>query len=185
MIDKVIIAARLKEAREKTGMTQAELAADARMAAQTISVYETGKKTPTLDNISLLADALGVSETWLLGLDSPATRKINNLADAYNMIEELEKYFRCTVSIEESEYYPNPYDNYTSMVDYKLIIEDVGETLGSVIEGRNRFYTMDMEQDLKQEMLELWRNKYIAILRQQKTPWEVKEEVIDDGELPF
>ena len=49
-------------------MTQAELAEKAGMHVTIISHYETGRRTPSMVNLRILVDALGVSADYLLGV---------------------------------------------------------------------------------------------------------------------
>ena len=57
----------LKRIRELRGMTQAEMAARAGIAAASISHFETGQRAPALDTLVKLADALSVTVDAILG----------------------------------------------------------------------------------------------------------------------
>jgi len=57
----------LKNLRELRSMTQAEMGARAGIAPASISHFETGQRTPSLDTLIKLADALRVSVDTLLG----------------------------------------------------------------------------------------------------------------------
>ncbi|MDK1017611.1 MAG: helix-turn-helix transcriptional regulator [Actinomycetota bacterium] len=50
----------LRLARDKAGMTQADLAAEAGVSQQAISAYETGRKEPTLPTLQRLLAAAGL-----------------------------------------------------------------------------------------------------------------------------
>lgn len=56
---------RLREARSKAGLTQQELAAVIDVSKPTMSLYESGKMMPRDTKLHALADALGVSFSWL------------------------------------------------------------------------------------------------------------------------
>lgn len=58
---------RLLEAREKSGLTQAQLAERAGMTAAAVSHFETGSRRPSFENLLRLAEALRVSTDYLLG----------------------------------------------------------------------------------------------------------------------
>lgn len=83
-------AKRLKEARIKAGLTQAELSKKAGVTAASISAYEssdgTKGKNPSLENAKSLAEALGVSLDWLSGMSSstqlPTTDEFDGRLDA-------------------------------------------------------------------------------------------------------
>lgn len=59
---------KIKFARERAGMTQAELGKTCETTKQTIYKYETGVVTNIpLDRLQQMADALGVSSAYLMG----------------------------------------------------------------------------------------------------------------------
>ena len=59
--------ATLRALREMRGLTQADLGKRAEMGAASVSHFETGQRTPSLDSLVKLADALQVSVDTLLG----------------------------------------------------------------------------------------------------------------------
>ena len=58
---------RIKEIRKKKGMTAAELARLVNTTPVSISRYETGKRTPTINKAAEIAAALGVTVDELIG----------------------------------------------------------------------------------------------------------------------
>lgn len=79
MGDLTTFAKRLKEARLKAGLTQAELAKKANTTAATISSYESvgGVKKASLDLAMSFAKALNVSLDWLCGIDDKIINTTN------------------------------------------------------------------------------------------------------------
>lgn len=65
-MDLCAIGARIKEARERAGLTQEDLAAELDMSPSHISVLERGRKTPRLETLVNIANALQVSTDMLL-----------------------------------------------------------------------------------------------------------------------
>ena len=68
------IGRRIKEARESAGLTQRELGDRIGVVEMTVSRYERGVNQPTIEGLSAIADALGVSLVELLpnsGLTAP------------------------------------------------------------------------------------------------------------------
>lgn len=63
------LAAKLKAARERSGLTQEQVAEAASVSRASLSQYESGSKTPTLAVIYKLAAAYGVKATTLLPPD--------------------------------------------------------------------------------------------------------------------
>jgi transcriptional regulator with XRE-family HTH domain len=65
---------RLREVRERRGLSQTDLAKRTGLQPSAISHFETGKRAPSFDNLRKLADALGESIDYLLGRsDAPGT----------------------------------------------------------------------------------------------------------------
>lgn len=58
---------KMKEARKRTGFTQAEVAEETGISQSIIAYIETGKREPSIENLGILADFYGVSTDWLLG----------------------------------------------------------------------------------------------------------------------
>ena len=68
-LSKKLFGARIKELREKTGLNQEKLAEMVGMEARHLSRIETGKSFTTIENISKLAQALGVNISSLFEFD--------------------------------------------------------------------------------------------------------------------
>lgn len=62
---------KLKEFREKLGLSQSELAIRAGISQPSIGAIEAGKKSPTIRTLEKLAFALGISITELLDDSHP------------------------------------------------------------------------------------------------------------------
>jgi transcriptional regulator with XRE-family HTH domain len=58
---------KIKKAREDTGLTQRDVAAETNIHPSTIAKYENAKLEPDLEKLGILADFYGVSVDWLLG----------------------------------------------------------------------------------------------------------------------
>lgn len=75
------IGERIKEARKAKKLTQTELGAMLGFKKSAISAWETGQNKPDSEDVERLCGALGVSPTWLIGVDmasvelSPAEQK--------------------------------------------------------------------------------------------------------------
>ena len=63
-----VFASRLREARERQGLNQAELAARAAMQPSAIAHFEASRRKPSFENVRRLARALDVSSDYLLGV---------------------------------------------------------------------------------------------------------------------
>lgn len=69
--NKQVFASRLYLAMTAAGMKQNDLAALSGISQGRISDYLNAKNTPRLDHAVALAEALKVSLTWLVGMESP------------------------------------------------------------------------------------------------------------------
>lgn len=83
-------ARRLRELREKKGLTQAELGRLFNLSKQAISSYETGGSAPGPETLQRLADFFGVSLDWLLGrTDDPHLLGQTNTTQETEIQEKL------------------------------------------------------------------------------------------------
>lgn len=98
-MDNNIFSKRLKEAREKAGLKQSELAKKSGVTSATISAYENSDgnkgKNPSLDNAMKLANALGVSLDWLCGL--AVTKDSIQISDFVKMLVKLSEEIDITI----------------------------------------------------------------------------------------
>jgi transcriptional regulator with XRE-family HTH domain len=84
-----IQATRIRERRQKVGMTQEELADRIGTNQRQISKYENGHNDPTADVLAALARALDTTTDWLLGLTDTPERPLRTEADLNEDEREL------------------------------------------------------------------------------------------------
>lgn len=95
------ISQRIVQALNLRGMKQSDLVSKTGIGKSSISTYISGAYEPKQKNISKLAEALDVNETWLLGYDVPLERTYNyNLTndknldtDKLNFLDNISKYY--------------------------------------------------------------------------------------------
>ena len=63
-----IFATRLREARERQGFNQAQLAQRAELQPSAIAHFEANRRKPSFENVRRLAKALDVSSDYLMGV---------------------------------------------------------------------------------------------------------------------
>ena len=84
---------RLREIRIKAGETQAEAGEVFGLSAQGFSSYECGKREPSLEKLTQIADHYHVSNDWLLtGIETENTRTAKDLGlsnDAINVLRAI------------------------------------------------------------------------------------------------
>ena len=69
MFEPMIFAENLRSARKKQGFSQKELAEKLFLSRQAVSKWERGESVPEVSHICRMAELLGVSVEWLLGVD--------------------------------------------------------------------------------------------------------------------
>lgn len=87
-------AKRLKEAIESRGLTQTELAKRTGLDKSLISNYLSGRYKAKSQNLYLIANALNVSEAWLMGYDVKQTNELPATVDDSGHISEFVKLFQ-------------------------------------------------------------------------------------------
>ena len=115
MDEKNIFAIRMKEARQKADISQAELSRRTGIAPATLSSYESAEnpKNPTIDKVILIAKALNVSIDWLCGLE-------NEIKEAKDIgFDEVMNALSLILSVRGIEYSSN--DDSRSALSYILI----------------------------------------------------------------
>lgn len=65
-----VFGTRLREARERQGLSQAQLADRAEMQPSAIAHFEANRRKPSFENVRRLAKALSVSSDYLLGVQA-------------------------------------------------------------------------------------------------------------------
>ncbi len=89
------IGERIKNTREKQGMTQKKLSTLSQISLPSIRAYEQGKRNPKLDNVIRIAEALGLSASYLMGntsrVDGLDLVAKENGSDPESFITKVEK----------------------------------------------------------------------------------------------
>lgn len=124
------IGERIRTIRKAKGLTQKDLAVLSGTSEITVRQYETGKRQPRIEQLILIADALGVSSGELIGVDD----------SPYDKFEEINKILRyANVSYESSDifddYYVWPTDSEHPMEDR---IEITFKELSEIVLGAQR-----------------------------------------------
>ncbi|HHX93899.1 MAG TPA: helix-turn-helix transcriptional regulator [Tenericutes bacterium] len=108
---------RLKELRKKHGLTQNKLGNLVNVTKVSISGYENGNRTPNIETLIDIADALGVTIDYLLG------REIN-------LVSEDSEEYKIKVSdvdlkiLQEIKKYPNLYNNLVNNLENTVKLID-------------------------------------------------------------
>jgi len=90
-----VFSSRLKKAREYSGITQNEASKTLKIAQNTYSSYETGRREPNLEMLALLSKLFEVSADWLIGLSSDsglnAMRQVLEEREREKILKKMEK----------------------------------------------------------------------------------------------
>ena len=84
-------AERIKKALTIKGMKQSDLCRLTKIPKSALSQYISGAFEPKQDRIYLMAQALNVNETWLMGLDVPMERQIKKTSPSESDLSEGEQ----------------------------------------------------------------------------------------------
>ena len=91
MYDKNTLSKRIKKLRLENGLTQRQLERMANIAPSSVSGYETGQKTPSIEVLCNIANALETSVDWLCGnLESKGNY---TPLDAIRILAQLDGHF--------------------------------------------------------------------------------------------
>ena len=105
-MDTNIFTLRLKEAREKEGLSLKEMQARVGISLSALNNYVAGKTVPPLDVAARMAKELHVSLDWLSGIDgsdTASTIKISNCYETACMLDQIVDLYD-TASISPEEY---------------------------------------------------------------------------------
>lgn len=88
------IGKRIKEARLTSGLTQRELAEKCGLAVGTIQQYELEKRTPRLEMITKISEALEIPYITLIGWDEEMTQNMEKAIIEYDYFPSSEQLLR-------------------------------------------------------------------------------------------
>lgn len=96
------LALRIKELRKSLNMTQKDFSAHVGCTAATLSAYENGSKSPSLEIIKSIAVKCNVSIDWLCGLTDKKqyNEEIETYGDGIRLLLKIEKAFDISLSYD-------------------------------------------------------------------------------------
>lgn len=116
----MFLGTRLKDLRNKKGLTQSELGKMLNVTKVSICCYEKNVRIPSLDTLEDLARFFNVSVEYFLGMDIPVVMEDSPEYTYYIRKEELD-------FIKQLRSFPNVYNKITS--DPKRMVELIGKKL--------------------------------------------------------
>ena len=206
-----IFCERLIKARKQKRLTQKAAAASIGVQASSLSAYEGGRKTPSIEIVMQIARTYEVSIDWLTGFsdedrlksaDEKGVQKIVSVADFLRAITALCESgirYRVEISNEPSEFSVNAYNKTT--VDLITVTDWLPTYMGKFSRLDNVIKDTGLDKDMLDawvnKELKLWEDKKLVDNIEEKMPWEdddgddnidgskPKGNVVSNDELPF
>ena len=148
-------AKRMKQKRNEKQISLRELASKTGMSATTISSYERGTKSPSLNNIINIANYLDVSIDWLCGREEEENPK--NLKDIIEILLKLTKYF-----IVEA---PDSREDFLLCFDTERLPSDCQDVFRKFFADWEQLQKLTKGGDiLYKQMIALWLNEELKKL---------------------
>lgn len=175
------LANRIKELRQSLRMTQREFAKKAGCTAATLSAYENGSKSPSLEIVKGIAEAFNVSIDWLCGLSDEEKDKdsIKTYADLIKLLLKIQnldlvtdKFVLQTVGVR---------DSFTGDYDYKHGLFTDSEKMHHIIHDINKMQAVLNDGTISEEIFNTWLDGF---LEKHDTPlitWDSISEKENEG----
>lgn len=149
MGDFSILAIRIKELRTSMKMTQKEFSAFVGCTAATLSAYENGSKSPSLEIIKGIAEKCHISIDWLCGLSAEKTIKPKTYKDVALKILEL-------LDINTYPYYPYWTKSRINGTDMQVIVIPQKAELLKFMETYGDLNSLLNSDKIKQHVIDTW-----------------------------
>lgn len=147
-----IFQSRIKETREENGLTQKEFSEMIGFSQQTLSGYENGRTTPSLEAIAVIAQKCNVTIDWLCGLsDQKNTNdEINTYADLFKLFIKLYKGFEFSLETQND---PITYEHNTTIFTF------TDEVMPQFIDDWMNMLVLINSQSIDNELYSMWIEK--------------------------
>ena len=176
MMDKNIIALRIKEARKKKNMDLKTLREAVGVSQSAMSHYSTGSTVPTLEVAAKLAETLGVSLDWLCGLTEESETQRNTCGYVARLMLKAEKALVAGSSgCLRLSYYEGG-NAYAVQTDNRELMNFFSKKI--------KFEEMAKENDEAEEMFQAWLSGALEKLDNVILKKDTSKEA-DDEDLPF
>ena len=183
---KTLFAQRVAELRKERGETQAEFSQRTGVRQQTISGYENGKMSPTLDAVIQIAKACDVSVDWLCGLSDTKRNKFTEYADVIMALVNIGQATGGNLYLSKVEVDRFDYDGSWVEEEIALRIED--EEIQKFLNSWNDILPLVKSKTISDNLYNLWLKDEMRKYKS-KTPaakeQEEWENILSDDDLPF
>lgn len=155
MSNENVISSRIKELRTGLNLTQSQFADSLNISTVSISSYETGAKTPSLDMIINIARKYNISLDWLCGLSD--IKSLSHNIDTYSDL------FKIFLKFHQTRYK----DDDSSLIDgfshsSKTVIlrfSDPSDRIQTFVEEWSKMVHLYIEKTIDHELYTLWLDK--------------------------
>lgn len=188
MGDFSILANRIKELRKNEKLTQREFAKKVGCTAATLSAYENGSKSPSLDIVKGIAEKCNVSLDWLCGLSDKEKEniEIKTYSDLYNLLFLIESSVKC-LAFGNIRISASRLDSEEGYVEYDEIIKSIYFDNATIVAFLNEWEKMKSLHDLvtiDDDVYNLWKEKILNKNSENSIVHDFQNIDIDEN-LPF
>lgn len=181
MGDFSVLAVRIKELRTSMKMTQKEFSAFVGCTAATLSAYENGSKSPSLEIIKGIAEKCHVSIDWLCGLSN---KKRNNSIETYSdLYDYLFTIGEKTNLRFETVSYIGGYDEPITMHTQAIWFDNI--QICNFMEEWQKMKTLHDDGSIDDDVYNLWMEKVLIKNRNPNERLDGNFIIPNNEELPF
>lgn len=181
MGDFSVLAVRIKELRTSMKMTQKEFSAYVGCTAATLSAYENGSKSPSLEIIKGVAEKCHVSIDWLCGLSN---KKRNNSIETYSdLYDYLFTIGEKTNLRFETVSYIGGYDEPITMHTQAIWFDNI--QICNFMEEWQKMKTLHDDGSIDDDVYNLWMEKVLIKNRNPNERLDGNFIIPNNEELPF
>lgn len=156
MGDFSILAQRIKQLRQSQNLTQKEFAEKVGCTAATLSAYENGSKSPSLEIVKGIAQTFGVSLDWLCGLSENETtdKKPETFADIIMILNSMlnVKDLNAFLAFIQDPDFWGPEED----APYVGAIAFNNETITSLIKEWIKYRELGIDDELNKNINQMW-----------------------------
>jgi len=157
------LAVRIKKLRKSLQMTQKDFSSFVGCTAATLSAYENGSKSPSLEIVKNIAEKCNVSIDWLCGLSDKKTSSNipKTLADIFEMLFLIQEYSDIRIYDHKDIVFIHDRDNVLTNFG-ESTIHAIGFqpfSIDSFMENWQKMYNMYLSEKIDEEVYSLWKEK--------------------------
>ncbi len=151
---KEVFAQRISELRKEKKETQAEFSERTGIRQQTISGYENGKLSPTLDAAIQIAKACDVSVDWLCGLSDTKRNKFTEYADVIMALVNIGQATGGNLYLSKEEV--DKFDYNDSWVEEEIALRIEDKEIQKFLKSWNDILPLVKSNTISRNLYNLW-----------------------------